>query len=152
MKNSKRKLRGMTLIECIIAIAIVALATMVLAMFGNVVEANIKHSREMNTKVAVEGPIAEAQDTEGAHLVDNGVKIKVAKAVITTDESTGEVSKSFPTSGTIEINAKKFKVNPDQELLPKDDEGNYQVNAAADDGNLNLQFLEVEIPTVPSGD
>jgi prepilin-type N-terminal cleavage/methylation domain-containing protein len=141
MKTRKKKLRGMTLVECIIAIAVFAAMTLLLAMFGTAVEANIRHSRETSNKVVTEGPIAEAQNKDAAHLVQKKLEIHVSKGKL--DAETGEMK----SSGTVvTVKGDVYKVNPDVPVLPKDEEGNPVVNDSASTNKYDFQFVDVEIP------
>ncbi len=141
MKTRKKKLRGMTLVECIIAIAVFAAMTLLLAMFGTAVEANIRHSRETSNKVVTEGPIAEAQNKDASHLVKKSLEISVSKTK--KDSESGE----FVADGNaIKIKGDVYKVNPDVPVLPKDEEGNPVVNDSASTNKYDFQFVDVEIP------
>ena len=77
MKKNKKKLRGMTLVEVVIAIVIFAALSLVLVVVGNSIEAHQRAARKLNNKVAVQGPIAEAQNKQSALLVNDEYEIKV---------------------------------------------------------------------------
>ena len=51
MKKTKKKLRGMTLVEVIIAILVFALLGMVLMGVGNATDAHQRSARKYNNKV-----------------------------------------------------------------------------------------------------
>ncbi len=76
-KKSKKKLRGMTLVEIIIALAVFAMLGVVLVLAALSVEKHSRAARNINEKVAVQGPIAEAQNLDGSVLVDDNLEIKV---------------------------------------------------------------------------
>ena len=79
MKKSKKKLRGMTLVEVIIAILVFALLGMVLMGVGNATDAHQRSARKYNNKVNEEGPIAEAQNDSNAILINKDYKITVGQ-------------------------------------------------------------------------
>lgn len=76
-KKSKKKLRGMTLVEVIIAIAIFAMLGAVLILVGTSIDQYSRSTKHMNDKIAVQGPIAETQDTDGSVLINDNLEIKV---------------------------------------------------------------------------
>lgn len=86
MKNKvskrKRKFRGMTLIEIIIALAIFAIMGFMLVLAATTIEQHSRAAKELNDKVAVQGPIAEAQNKSGSVLLDDSVEIKVNSNII----------------------------------------------------------------------
>jgi len=76
-KKSKKKLRGMTLVEIIIALAVFAMLGAILVLAAMSVEKHSRAARHLNDKVAVQGPIAEAQNKDGSVCLDDNYEIKV---------------------------------------------------------------------------
>lgn len=129
MKKNKKKLRGMTLVEVVIAIVIFAALSLVLVVVGNSVEAHQRAARKLNNKVAVQGPIAEAQNKQSALLVNDDYEITVEK--------------SGDSSASVVVKGKLYSVEP----FSIDDAGNQIPDPTADGGNLS--FIEIEKPTNP---
>lgn len=80
-KKSRRK-RGMTLVEVIISIAIMAVLALLLTTIGVTIDNYRKDTRARNTKIAVEGPAAETHDTKASgrgKLIDKDVTINVSR-------------------------------------------------------------------------
>jgi prepilin-type N-terminal cleavage/methylation domain-containing protein len=105
-KKISKKLKGMTLIEIIISIAVFAVMGLMLVTAATSINQHTKSANKLNKKVAVQGPIAEAQYKNDAYLVDDDVTIKV--------------------NGSIEIKGKAYSVvDP---TAPTDDEANSGLN------------------------
>lgn len=79
MKKNKKKLKGMTLIEIIIALAVFAMLGVLLVTASNVINAHIRATNNLNRKVTVQGPIAEAKNTADA-IADGTIEISVTPA------------------------------------------------------------------------
>ena len=138
MKKSKKKLRGMTLVEVIIAILVFALLGMVLMGVGNATDAQQKAARKYNKKVNDEGPVAEAQKEDSAILVNNDYKITVAKSG----------------GNPITISGKMYSVEAPQ----LDEDGNivYDANGNVvpdpDNDPGNFKFIEITKPGADTPD
>ncbi len=76
-KKLKKKLRGMTLVEIIVALAVFAMLGTILVLAALSIDKHSRSARHLNDKVAVQGPIAEAQNTDGSVLIDDDFEIKV---------------------------------------------------------------------------
>lgn len=129
MKKNKKKLRGMTLVEVVIAIVIFASLSLVLVVVGNSIEAHQRAARKLNNKVAVQGPIAEAQNKQSALLVNDDYEITVEK--------------SGDSSASVVVKGKLYSVEP----FSVDDAGNQIPDPTSEGGNL--RFIEIEKPTNP---
>ncbi|MDE6780478.1 MAG: prepilin-type N-terminal cleavage/methylation domain-containing protein [Ruminococcus sp.] len=83
-KNTKsRRKRGMTLVEVIISIAVMAVLALLLTTLGVTINNYRRDTKARNTRVAVEGPAAETHDTKASgrgKLIDENVTINVSKA------------------------------------------------------------------------
>lgn len=125
--KKKKKLKGMTLVEIIVAIAVFAAVSLILVMLGTAVDAQQRSARRVNKKVAVQGPIAEAQNDTNALLLNDEFNIVVAK-------------KDSPESKV----TVKGKLYSTQEFTI-DDDGNKVADPDADEANL--KFIEIQKPS-----
>ncbi len=75
----KRKMKGMTLVEVLIALAIMGIMTLFLAKNASVIERYNRATSRLNQKTAIEGPLAETAQTEDIDeaLIDSSVSIHV---------------------------------------------------------------------------
>jgi len=64
-KKVKKSVKGMTLIECIIAIAVLAIMGGIAAKTGQIVSALMLDTNHVNNKVAAEAPYGAVQDVDG---------------------------------------------------------------------------------------
>lgn len=81
-KKSRRKKRGMTLVEVIISIAVMAILALLLTTVGVTIDTYRKDTKARNDKIAVEGPAAEVRDTSAngrGKLVDEEFNITVQR-------------------------------------------------------------------------
>lgn len=77
--NMKRKvLKGMTLIEVIIAIAIVAVMSAIIVTAGMSINSYLRSAREVNDRVSLQAPVAQAGDKRAGVLMTEGVDIKLS--------------------------------------------------------------------------
>ncbi len=129
MKKKKKKFRGMTLVEIVISLLVFALLAVVLVGVGNAIDAHQRAARKTTDKVAVEGPVAEAQNINDALLLD--------------DKFTIEVKSKGAASG-IEVNGKLYSV----ERYTVDENGSTVPDPSNDPDNL--KFIAIERPTDPT--
>lgn len=102
MKKLKRKLSGMTLVEMIVALAVFAMLALILVTMGSAVEKNSRAAHNLNSRVAVNGPIAEAQNTNDSFLANENFVIQVANGKNrTTDANGNNVYKYVNIEGTL---------------------------------------------------
>ena len=113
-KTKKKSLKGMTLVEIIISLAVVAIMTVLLVAAASAVNAYIRSSNNVNKKVSVQAPVAESGYTGSANelsTADSDIRITV--------------------NGNVELVGKGYSVvDPD---APIDNEVG---------GNLNMKFVE----------
>lgn len=99
IKKTGKKLRGMTLVEMIIALAVFAMLGVILITASLSVEKQSRATQSLNEKVAVQGPIAEAQNSDGSNLIDTNYDITIQKT-----SSAGSITvhgKLYDTSGDL---------------------------------------------------
>lgn len=82
MKNNVKKLhkrRGMTLVEVIISIAVMAVLALLLTTVGVTIDNYRKNTKSLNAKVTVEAPVAEGKKKADSSVttLDEEIVIKV---------------------------------------------------------------------------
>jgi len=78
MKKTKKKFKGMSLVEVIVALAVFAIFGLLLCGIGQSIAAHRKIANSINHKVAEQSAVAEIEDTGRAFLNDpNGVTPEV---------------------------------------------------------------------------
>ncbi len=125
--KKKKKLKGMTLIEIIVSIAVFAMISLILVMLGTSVNAQRRSARKVNEKVAFQGPIAEAQNDENSLLMDDEYEITVGK-VGSASTVTVVKGKLYSAQGYI-----------------LDEDGNKVADPEAE--KANLKFIEIQKPS-----
>ena len=125
MKKKKKKLRGMTLVEIVISLLVFALLGVVLVGVGNAIDAHQRAARKTTDKVAVEGPVAEAQNKNDALLLN--------------DDYTIEVKAEGAASG-VEVKGKLYSV----ERYTVDENGSTVPDPNNDPDNL--KFIDIQKP------
>ena len=76
LKLKKKVLKGMTLMEIIISIAIVAVMTSILVGTANAINKFLNSANDINDRVALQAPVAQAKEIKGAGIVaTKGVEI-----------------------------------------------------------------------------
>ena len=125
--KKKKKLKGMTLIEIIVSIAVFAMISLILVMLGSSVNAQRRSAKKVNDKVAFQGPIAEAQNDENSLLMNDEYEIVVKKK---GSDSTSSVVKG--------------KLYSAQGYIIEED-GNKVADPNAE--KANLKYIEIQKPT-----
>lgn len=124
--KKKKKLKGMTLVEIVVSIAVFAAISLILVMVGSAVNAQQRSANRVNRKVAVQGPLAEAQNDANALLLNDEYEIYVAK-------------KDSPSSG-VTVKGKLYST----EEFVIDADGNKVSSPDAE--KANLKFIEIQKP------
>ena len=128
LHNTKKKsLKGMTLTEIIISIAVVAIMTVVLVGTASLIDQYIRSANNVNHKVADQLPAAEMRDIGNAHQV-NGTTLAGAED-------------NYPVKITFKYNNGSTKtVTMKGDLWESED----PTNVSSDDlgGGLNLKFVQ----------
>lgn len=76
LKLKKKVLKGMTLLEIIISIAIVAVMTSLLVAAANAINSYLRSANDINDRVALQAPVAQARDIHGAGIeTTDGIEI-----------------------------------------------------------------------------
>lgn len=131
MKQFKKKLKGMTLVEVVIAIAVFAIMGALLVTAANLINVHLKSTNQLNAKVAEQGPIAEAQ------YIGTGVAYAVAGG-------TTQIEVKYGGSKEIKLNGQAYSLR---------DEVNDPVNEDIPNDGLNFKFIrdiQPEPTTVPT--
>ena len=126
MKKNK-KLKGMSLVEIVVSIAVFAAISLILVTVGASVNAHQKDTIKVNRKVAVQGPVAEAQNDDNALLLNDTFKITVAKKGDALSE--------------VEVTGKLYST----EKFILDEDGN-RIADPDNDEKANLKFIEIQKP------
>ena len=137
MKNEsikkKKSLKGMTLVEIIISLAIVSVMTVVLVATSSAINNFVKSARNVNNTVATQVPIAETKDIANAHKIegtDDEGNVVGYVAEITFDVK-GTTSGGASIDKSVIMEAQLYEAE-DPTTLDEDQLG----------GNLNMKFLE----------
>lgn len=162
MKKSKKNLRGMTLFEMIISIAIFAVMGGLLILIGTHIDRTTKASTNLKNKVVKESPYAANHITKYAYgggaevdLPASSIEVKVALPGESgdyyvykdpTDPSKGFDKKSY-SDPQVAIDAKKYATE-DIVLDGVSDAEKKRIQEGPNNG-LNLEFIEFE--PLPAG-
>lgn len=161
MKKAKKKLKGMTLFEIIISIAIFGMLGAVLILLGTHIDNSTKATTNLKNKIVEQSPYAanhlkSYKDEAGSNvpleteeldihieLHQNGTYY-VAETNPANTAATTIVAKSY-NSPTVDMKADKYKTDK----IVGEDVLNDAQKAAKVNGNLNLEFFEIQ-PEVAS--
>lgn len=131
--NSKKKvLKGMTLLEVIISIAIVAVMTMVLVATSSSINSYLRSANDVNDRVALQAPVAQAKDkVEAGTEYPDGI----------------EIALGFKSGGKVEdlvVSGRYFAAFSPEEMADHDDEFG---------SGLNLKYVtDLQTTTAASDD
>lgn len=113
-KKSRHKKRGMTLVEVIISIAVMAVLALLLTTIGVTIDNYRKDTKVRNDKVAVEGPAAESRDTSAngrGKLIDEDFTITVKRTGGASVNVTGKLystSDELTDTGSIDADGEQI--------------------------------------------
>ena len=114
----KKIFKGMTLVEIIISIAVLAIMTTVLVAASSSIQKYLRAAGDMNDRVAVQAPVAQAGDNDaGTYL--NEIHINILP-------NTNDPSVTIPVAGDL------YQVYKDDEMSAHADEAGR---------NLNMKFV-----------
>ena len=128
----KKTLKGMTLIEVLIATAILGIMTLFLAKNAYVIEDYNRSTTKLNQKVAVEGPLAELQKPSVIQKVDDDEFNNPVYVDDVLDDSV-KINVSDDDGHTVSVNGKAYST-----------EGAYTSPDGVAGGGLNLKFIILE--------
>ncbi|GEM_PF-1243874 len=140
----KKTLKGMTLVEVLIATAILGIMTLFLAKNAYVIEDYNRATTNLNQKVAVEAPLAELQkiskipkcDEDGNLLDESGNPLAPDKPPVYVDHTLDDsitVSVSDNKGHVVDINGKAYST-----------EDAYVSDDGVAGSGLNLKFIVLE--------
>lgn len=87
MKLNKKKLKGMTLVEVIIALVIFVLLCTIMVRVGTITNSLLRNTDRMNNKTAAESPIGSVQDVDALRDAANAVYADPADALTAMGET-----------------------------------------------------------------
>lgn len=169
MNENKRALKGTTLVEIIISLAVFALLGVILVQTGTAIDRMNRATNRLNKRVNIQAPYAAAQKTEFNQTVDNGdgtfsvntidLDSKSASVTFQLDDSTNadvssrsakqvdvKVKKSADSNETVTKSMSARVVLPatayDTKTIVLNDANVYTPNAA--NSNHHLKFLVLD--------
>ena len=140
MKNSKKKFKGMTLIEIIITIAILAMLCVILAMVGANIEATARATNNLKDKVAKQSPYA-------ANKVTQFIDHNIVTATFATQPVTVVVKVD-----DAEVNLDAVIYDTEQIVLDGRSAKERKIIQEGPNSGLNLQFIDVQVAPAPPAD
>jgi len=165
MKKSKKKLKGMTLIEMIISIAIFAIMGGLLILIGTHIDKTTKAANRLKNKIVVESPYAANHKITTVDKDGNPVNLKSNEITITVeqDEVAGKYyyadgvdadgkpvlkEGSYQKTDKVELKADKYDT---ESLITDSMKTDAEKDAYRNDvnGGLNLDFVVIQDP--PAG-
>ncbi len=85
LKSEKKVFKGMTLVEIIVSIAVLAIMTTVLVAASKAIQAYLRSSEEINDRVAVQAPVAQAGYQPAAEMIEEEIEIFIFPTIGETD-------------------------------------------------------------------
>ena len=117
--KKKKSLKGVTLVEIIISLAVVSVLTLLLVTTATTINAYIKSANHVNQKTTVQAPIAESGFTGSANELstsDKDIKITVNGKVTLVGKGYSVVDPAAPADEGVGGNLNmKFVTNVDKE-------------------------------------
>jgi prepilin-type N-terminal cleavage/methylation domain-containing protein len=164
MKKSKKKLKGMTLIEMIIAIAIFGIMGGLLILVGMHIDATTRAGNNLKYKVATESPYAanhlktftDGVDDKDIPTSEIDVKVKLTipdevkiwqKQEDKVTHEMKEVELTY--SGDVEVDMKADKYETEAVITKDMSSDEIELMRQRANGGLNLEFFEIK-PTEPT--
>lgn len=132
--RKKKSLKGMTLAEVIISLAILSVMTVVLVGASGLIDKYIKSANTVNHTVATQLPVAEMKDIGNAHKVTKPVEGEADEEYVAS--ITFSVGGTTPTGVTISDRKVKLKGI----LYEAEDPANVSTENLG--GGLNMHFIE----------
>ena len=146
MKKGKKTLKGMTLIEMIITIAILAMLCVILAMVGQNIDATTRATNNLKDKVAKESPYAANRVTGYVDKDGNDVQFATQTGTVAVriagDFNYDEHNYPDP---VVTLNATRY--DTEQIVLDGRSAQERKVIQEGPNNGLNLKFIELNITT-----
>jgi prepilin-type N-terminal cleavage/methylation domain-containing protein len=136
MKNSKKKtVKGMTLIEIIISIAVLGIMGTLMCIIGQTACKMMLNTNHLNNKTTVEAPVAISRDVATAQTARNDSQGNAITIPAATQLNNGISIKSSK-FGTINYNVKRYTT------APLADEVGDQAHSATMNGDLVFYTID----------
>lgn len=132
--RKKKSLKGMTLAEVIISLAILSVMTVVLVGASGLIDKYIRSANTVNHTVAVQMPVAEMQETEHSHKVTKPVEGEEDEQYVASITFT--VGGMTPSGATVAGRKVKLKGI----LYEAEDPAN--ISSENLGGGLNMRYIE----------
>jgi prepilin-type N-terminal cleavage/methylation domain-containing protein len=135
MKKGKKTLKGMTLIEIIITIAILAMLCVILAMVGANIDATARATNNLKDKVVKESPYAANKVTQfiDHNRVTGTFVAQTATVVVRVDDAQVNLNATIYDTEQIVLDGRSAKER--------------QIIQNGPNNGLNLQFIDVQPTT-----
>ena len=133
--KKKKKFKGMTLMEIIISLAVLAVLTLVLVQTSSTINMYIKSANNVNKKTVQQAPVAEIGHKDAGNLVQGDMQI-----IVSGNGVYGSGVAGTPFSQELKGNAYEAATDTTENVLG---------------GNLNMQYIvdveavTTEPPVVP---
>lgn len=138
-RKSKKTVKGMTLIECIIALAVLAIAGTVMARIVSVSCNVMRNTTRMNNKIVVEAPAAIIQDGSN----DPALPAPVIGGIEVTDSDLEDVQFTVSAGGsTTTYDATKYDTWALAKASDRDCYTGSDPTQTTRDGNLQFYVLD----------
>ncbi|HNZ99702.1 prepilin-type N-terminal cleavage/methylation domain-containing protein [Ruminococcus sp.] len=162
MKKSKKKLKGMTLIEMIISIAIFAIMGGLLVLLGTHIDNTTKATNKLKNKIVEESPYAANHQKVGVDKDGNTINLSSTPITITVeqDEVAGKyyyrafnaakgeyelVEGSYQKTDKVELSCDKYATE-DVVTAGMTTDAEKQAYRRGANGELNLEFVDINNP------
>ncbi len=134
----KKKVKGMTLIEVIVALAIFVVMTLMMVQVGAVTKSLMMQTNHMNRKTAAETPIASVQDVDALNTLAAGILDDEGNAMEVEATPVTFTISANGSSQTAIVNTVKYSSHAAGEAA----DPNFDTNMSG-----HLEFYVVEQPT-----
>lgn len=148
MENKKKKLKGMSLVEIIISLAVMAIMGILLITLGTTIDSTTRATNKLKSKIVQQSPYAAARATT-AYVYDNNGKVVLdgeGKAVMTKlDSEDLTISVSINKSGQYLDENGEVKSYTNPNAVMKVHSYNTRSIVPTESGaieNLNLRFID----------
>ena len=146
MKKMKKTYKGMTLIEMIITIAILAMLCVILAMVGSNIDATTRATNNLKDKVVKESPYAANQVVTFVNQDGDNVYFasQTATVVVRVPGKYSFNNKEYPDP---QVNLDATRYDTEQIVLEGRSDKEKKVIQEGPNSGLNLKFIELHVTT-----